>query len=150
MTPFVSTDKSLIDMAWLCQRLRAEHWGWALTDEKIREIVDHQLCFGVYGWSEPEKFLMALPDAEKEELPAHQFGFAAVLTDEVSVSLLGNVVIDPAHRRQGLGTLLMRCILAHPTVKKTVCILASRDAIGFYEKLGFGPMPYHGMQHDPL
>ena len=140
MNTFISTDKSIIDRPWVCKTLRAEHWGWCLTDEKIGAIIERQLCFGLYE----------CPNEDDMGDQAKQIGFACVLTDAVSVSLLSNVVIDKHYRRQGLGTKLLEAIIRHPEVKKTICLLGTRDAVAFYEKFGFGPTPYMTMQKDPL
>lgn len=153
MNTFINTDKALLDVPWVCRTLRAEHFGGTLTDEKIKAQIEHQLCFGLYGvpftvdtFVFPELRGVAPTPFGRPK----QIGFCSVLTDSVSLSVLGNVVIDPAYRRQGLGKLLVETAVRHPDVKKTLCLLATRDAIGFYEKLGFGQMPYFGMQHDPI
>lgn len=148
MTTFINTEKSLLDMAWLCARLKAEHWGWCLTDEKIKAIVEHQLCFGLYENVEYSQLVNEIQITVATR--RRQIGFCSVLTDSVSVSMLGNVVIDPAHRRKGYGKQLVGTVLRHPDVKHTICWLGTRDATAFYEKFDFGPTPYHCMQKDPI
>jgi GNAT superfamily N-acetyltransferase len=46
-------------------------------------------------------------------------------------------VVDERHRGRGLGKFLVSCVVAHPQVSGTTCILGTRDAHGLYEKFGF-------------
>jgi predicted N-acetyltransferase YhbS len=47
------------------------------------------------------------------------------------------VVVADSLQRSGVGTLLMRLLLDHAAVRGTVVSLATRDAAGFYARLGF-------------
>ena len=69
---------------------------------------------------------------------AHRLvGVARVLADS-RVAWLYDVLIDPRLRGTGLGLALMRFVLAHPKVARAQKIrLTTRDADGFYRKLGF-------------
>ena len=147
---FISTDQTLLDFKWLSAALMAEYWGWHLTEEKIRAFCPTSLCFGVYERTE------ALGHTDEagqwlEDIPPsiRQIGFARVITDKVSFSYIGDVVIDKIRRREGLGTRLMEAVVGHPNVKPTVMVLGTKDAWLFYERFLFGPPPAPMMQRDP-
>ncbi len=114
------TDPSALDFPWLCRTLRATYWGAGWTDGRIRQAVEHSLIFGAY----------LQPDHQ-------QIGFARVVTDRATFSSVMDVVVDPQHRRQGVGTALMKAVVAHPCVSGTVCVLDTRDMDPFYERFGF-------------
>lgn len=120
----ISTDKMLLDMAWVIAQLRASHWGGWYTPEMICAAVDRSLCFGLYK---------PMPGGTMLD----QIGFARVVGDGTTFSSIMDVIIDPLHRHQGFGRKLMDEIIASNDVKNTICILATTDASGFYEKFGF-------------
>lgn len=66
-------------------------------------------------------------------------GFARVLSDDVSFGWVADVFVLEAHRGEGVGTFLMRCVtdaFAHlPRL-----VLGTRDAHGVYAKVGFEPL----------
>jgi GNAT superfamily N-acetyltransferase len=117
---FVSTDSGLLDLDFICAALATSYWAQKRTRRVIELSIRNSLCFGVY---------------EKES--RRQVGFARIVSDGATMSWLGDVFIDEAHRRRGLGKLLMSCVVAHPHVSATACLLATRDAHGLYEKYGF-------------
>ena len=51
--------------------------------------------------------------------------------------MLCDVVVDERQRGKGLGKFLISCVVAHPHVGATKCLLATRDAHGLYERFGF-------------
>jgi GNAT superfamily N-acetyltransferase len=55
----------------------------------------------------------------------------------VTFSWICDVIVDEAHRGQGVGKGLMAAVLEHPNVKSTTNLLGTRDAHGLYEKFGF-------------
>ena len=65
-------------------------------------------------------------------------GFARVVTDRATFAWVCDVFILPEHRGKGRGTWLMRTMAGHPDLRGLRrWILATRDAHGLYEKLGF-------------
>lgn len=60
------------------------------------------------------------------------------VSDRARRSWLYDVVVDPAMRGRGLGSALIRLFLDHPRVRRTEVWLGTRDAMPFYERLGFG------------
>jgi GNAT superfamily N-acetyltransferase len=68
-------------------------------------------------------------------------GFARAATDRAVFAWLCDVIIDPAHRGQGLGRGLVLALMEHlemQTVRRWM--LGTADAHGVYAKLGFGPL----------
>jgi len=114
----VSTDKARLDLEVIHGFLKTTYWASERRREMIEQVVEKSLCFGMY-----------------EGL--HQIGFARVLTDEVVVSWLGDVFIHPSFQGRGLGKWLMTCIISHPVLVRTKCILGTRDAHGLYEQFDF-------------
>lgn len=62
---------------------------------------------------------------------------ARAIADGAKRSWVYDVVIRDDLQRTGLGTALMRLLLDHPAVRATDVSLATRDAMGFYARLGF-------------
>lgn len=121
MKPFrVTTKHRDLDLAWVAQALRGSYWGGWLTDDAIRTSVNNSLCFGAYC----------------TETRA-QIGFCRVITDRAVLSSLTDMIVAPEWRGKGVGSALLRLALGNPWVEPTICVLASRDARGFYTRFGF-------------
>jgi len=55
---------------------------------------------------------------------------------------LMDVFVLPEHRGRGVGTALIRAVLAHPDLQTLrLFALRTRDAHGLYAQFGFGPLP---------
>ncbi|MFF7365218.1 GNAT family N-acetyltransferase [Streptomyces sp. NPDC008125] len=118
----ISTDPARLDPA------RIHHWlstdaYWALGRSRAEQdaAIAASLNFGVY-----------------ERSSGAQVGYARVVTDQVSFAWLCDVYIDPAARGQGLGVRLAEAVRDHlaPTGVRRI-LLATGDAHGVYEKVGF-------------
>ena len=141
---FVSTDAALLDHDWIRRSLKAEHWGAKLTDQKIDRSITRSLCFGLYE---------NVPDIEGAPAIAidrRQRGFARVVTDGATFSSVMDVVVDRDFRGRRLGHMLMDFVVGHPDVRETVCVLGTKDAIGFYKDFRFKPVETFVMQRDPV
>lgn len=66
-------------------------------------------------------------------------GTARAFTDGGKAAWIADVAVAPAARGQGIGTALMRLLLAHPALRVLRVFLGTRDAEGFYARLGFAP-----------
>lgn len=66
-------------------------------------------------------------------------GSARIVTDEVTFAWLADVVIDPAHRRMGLGRLLIDGLLEDlaPMGLRRVVLKASQEGRALYEQKGW-------------
>lgn len=65
-------------------------------------------------------------------------GTARALSDRGKLAWIADVAVHPLYRGSGVGRALMRLLLAHPAIRHTRSRgLRTRDAGGFYERLGF-------------
>jgi GNAT superfamily N-acetyltransferase len=70
------------------------------------------------------------------------------VTDHAIFSSVMDVFIEEEYRLKGIGTKLMKAIVTHPSVSRTVCILSTEwahhpdVAARLYKKCGF--LPYAG------
>lgn len=67
--------------------------------------------------------------------------YARVVTDRATFAWLCDVYVDPAVRGKGIGAALVGAVRDHlrPYGLRRV-LLATHDAHGVYEKLGFAPL----------
>jgi predicted GNAT family N-acyltransferase len=105
-------------------KLYASAW-WATS----REISDVQRMV------DSTPVTIGLIDDDTEELAA----FARVLTDDVYVALILDVIVHPSYRGTGLGRTLMDAVLAHPRVSsvRSVELTCQPDLVAFYRRWGF-------------
>jgi len=116
----ISTEPERLDLDFISSGLNRTYWAGGRRRDVIEESIRNSVCFGVY-----------------DEAAGKQVGFARVVTDKATVALVCDVFIDEAYRGRGLGKWLMSCVTAHPDVRNTVSVLATRDAHGLYEKFGY-------------
>jgi len=110
-----------MDVAVVCGFMQATSWGRGFSAEQLQEAFRNSLCFSLFA-------------AER------QIGFARVITDRVTFAYICDVYIAEECRGRGLGTLLVRCALEHPSVSRLRRVaLITHDAQEFYRRLGFGP-----------
>jgi len=66
-------------------------------------------------------------------------GFARVLSDEVYLALILDVIVSPTRRGEGLGAALMDAIVNHPTVRgaRSIELVCQPDLVPFYSRWGF-------------
>lgn len=116
--------------------------GWLSTDtywasgrprETQERAMAASLNFGVYATASGE-----------------QVAYARVVTDEALFGWLADVYVDPSVRGTGVGTAMVGAIRDHlrPYGLRRV-LLATEDAHGVYEKVGFRPLerPDQWMAH---
>ncbi len=70
-------------------------------------------------------------------MPSGPIGFARVITDHATFSFVGDVFVVENERGKGYGGRLMQAVVEHPSVARTISILQTRDAGGFYAKFGY-------------
>jgi GNAT superfamily N-acetyltransferase len=119
----LSDDKARLDVPAIKALLRATYWASDRTDEQFERVIKHSVCFGLYH-------------------RGRQVGFARVLTDFAVFAYLGDVIVAPEHRGQGLGKWMVECILTHPALDVTTQCLSTRDAHSLYERYGFQRSEY--------
>lgn len=66
-------------------------------------------------------------------------GFARVLTDDVCVAVVLDVIVAPDRRGSGLGALLMDAVVGHPRLAGvgSVELVCQPDLMPFYRRWGF-------------
>jgi GNAT superfamily N-acetyltransferase len=70
-----------------------------------------------------------------------QAAFLRVVSDRTRFAYLCDVWVDLPHRGRGLARQLVQFALNHPDYSTCNWLLATKDAHGVYEKLGFAPLP---------
>ena len=117
----VSTDPGRLQIEVVHGYLARSYWAPGIAREKVERSLRRSLCFGVY-----------------EEASGRQVGFARVVTDFETFAWVGDVFVLEEARGKGLATWLMETIVAHPDLQGLRrWVLATRDAHGLYEKVGF-------------
>lgn len=114
----LSDNKALIDVDAVHNMLSKSYWAGDRTKETIKKSIDNSICFGIY-------------------LREKQIGFTRVVTDEATFSWICDVIIDEAYRGKGLGKWMVAYVTENEKIKDTQQLLATKDAHGLYEKVGF-------------
>jgi len=123
----ISNDKSKISIEAVASLLSNTYWASQRSKEKITESIKNSLCFGIY-------------------LNNRQVGFSRVVTDYATVYWLCDVIIDQAHRNQGLSKKMLELIVNSKELKGLFGILGTLDAHGLYEQFGFEKEPQRFMK----
>lgn len=116
-----SAERSRIDGDRVHAMLRETYWAADRTREKQDRANAGSRCYGVYA-------------------DGRQVAFARVVTDEATFAWLCDVVVDPAVRGRGIGTMLVGGIvedLDRFDLRRT--LLATADAHGLYARFGWAP-----------
>lgn len=115
----IDTDRARLDRPPIHDFLSRSYWAKDIPFEVVDRSIDNSLCFGLYDGG-------------------RQVGFARVITDRTTFAYLADVFVLPSHRGRGLSRRLMEAVLAHPDLRGLRrSMLATRDAHGLYEKVGF-------------
>lgn len=125
----ISTDPARIDAARVHHWLSTDaYWAHGRAREKQERAIDGSLNFGVFDTAGGE-----------------QVAYARVITDLTTFAWLCDVYVDRAVRGKGIGTALVAAVREHlrPHGLRRI-LLATHDAHGVYEKLGFRPLERPG------
>ena len=115
----ISTDPALLDVDVIHNFLKGAYWSSGIPRAIVEQAIENSLNFGLY-------------------LYGAQIGFARVCTDRTTFAYLMDVFVLPEHRGTGLGLWLMESLMEHPDLQGLrIFRLATRDAHGLYEKVGF-------------
>lgn len=118
----ISTVPSRLDVPLVHRWLSTDaYWALGRPVETVRRSIEASLNFGVY-----------------ERASGQQVGYARVVTDRATFAWLCDVYVDPSLRGSGVGTALLGAVRDHlePFGLRRV-MLATADAHGLYEKVGF-------------
>ena len=104
--------------------LATTYWSLDLTPGQFRRAVNgSSLSVGAYFGSE-------------------QVGCLRVVSDKTTFAWIADVFVTDSHRGQGLARAMVRFSLRHPEHQGLRrWMLATRDAHGVYQPLGFQPLP---------
>jgi len=118
----VSTDPARLDLDAVHGWLARSYWAAGIPRELVVRSLEHSLAFGLYE-------------------AGRQVGFARVITDGATFAYVCDVYVADERRRGGLGTWLMECVRAHPSLQGVRrWLLVTRDAHGLYRRAGFAPL----------
>ncbi|MEK8142446.1 GNAT family N-acetyltransferase [Streptomyces sp. M10(2022)] len=125
----ISSDPSRLDAARIHNWLSTDaYWATGRTREQQDRAIAGSLSFGAYDVSSGE-----------------QAAYARVVTDHASFAWICDVYVDRAARGHGLGTRIVTAVRDHLTpVGVRRFLLATEDAHGVYEKVGFTPLEVPG------
>ncbi|WP_030321308.1 GNAT family N-acetyltransferase [Streptomyces sp. NRRL B-3229] len=121
----ISTDPERLDADLVHHWLSTDaYWAIGRSREKQDRAIAGSLNFGVYDTASGE-----------------QVAYARVVTDMATFAWLCDVYVDRAARGKGIGVALVGAVREHlrPYGPRRI-MLATRDAHGVYEKLGFAPL----------
>jgi GNAT superfamily N-acetyltransferase len=128
----ISTDPARLDVDRIHTWLSTDaYWAKGRPREKQDRAIAGSLNFGVY-----------------DALSGAQVAYARVITDQATFAWLCDVYVDPSVRGKSIGTAMVSAVRQHlePLGLRRV-LLATHDAHGVYEKLGFRALerPDHWM-----
>lgn len=113
-------DRERLDLEMIWAYLRTTYWSPNIPRVVVERAICGSLCLGLY------------------DTGGAQAGFARAVTDGATYAWVADVFVLEAHRGRGLGIWLVESLLAHPDLQGLRSIvLATRDAHGLYERLGF-------------
>ncbi|MDT9697604.1 GNAT family N-acetyltransferase [Streptomyces sp. P17] len=121
----ISADPARIDAERVHRWLSTDaYWALERSREKQDRAIEGSLNFGVY-----------------EVVSGEQVAYARVVTDRSTFAWLCDVYVDPSVRGKGIGTALVGAVREElrPYGIRRI-LLATHDAHGVYEKLGFAPL----------
>jgi ribosomal protein S18 acetylase RimI-like enzyme len=115
----ITTDPAAMDMDAVHAYLARSYWAEGIPKDLLVRAMAGSLCFGLLDGS-------------------RQIGFARVVTDRATYAYICDVYVLEAYRGRGLGSWMMRELMAHPDLQGLRRFgLVTRDAHGLYEKFGF-------------
>jgi GNAT superfamily N-acetyltransferase len=116
---WLTSDLAQMDVDAIHRYLSRVYWSEGIPREVVERSMQNSLCFGVFCGED-------------------QVGFARVITDFATFAYVADVFVLEQHRGRGLATWLMQFVMKHPRLQGLRrWALATRDAHGLYEKVGF-------------
>jgi GNAT superfamily N-acetyltransferase len=119
----IDTDQRRLDLGMIHDFLARSHWAKGIPFDVMRKAIANSLAFGLYS-------------------DGRQIGFARVVSDYATFGYLADVFVVEEERNAGLGTWLVKTILAHPDLKgMRRWLLGTRHAQSLYRRLDFADPP---------
>jgi ribosomal protein S18 acetylase RimI-like enzyme len=122
------------------------HPGWVISySDSASDLTEHHLRGGFFdGWAAPplpEQHLRILQNSTRAVVArtddGNVVGFVTALSDGVLSAYIPLLEVLPAHRGAGVGTTLVRRVLANLAGVYMIDVMCDADVIPFYERLGF-------------
>ncbi len=119
----IDDDRERTDFARVHRWLTNAYWSPGVSRELVeRSALHSSLVVGAYDGAE-------------------QVGYLRVVSDRATFAWIADVFVDSAHRGRGVAHAMLRFALAHPEHQGLRrWLLATRDAQGLYQALGFEPL----------
>jgi GNAT superfamily N-acetyltransferase len=115
----ISWDPARIDLDAVEGLLRTTFWANERPRSVIEKSLENSITFGAF-------------------LGEQQVALARVVTDYATFGWVCDVVVEDAHRGNGLSKAMMEAIMSHPELGcMRRFILATNDAHSLYERYGF-------------
>ena len=119
----IFTDSSRIDRDMVYNFVSTSYWGKGRSRAIVETALNNSLCFSGF-------------------IDNKQVAFARILTDKAVFGYVADVFVLPEYRGNGYALEILDAMLSHPDIKNLqLTMLATRDAHGLYEKLGFRRCP---------
>jgi GNAT superfamily N-acetyltransferase len=120
----ISTDPGRVQLDVVHGFLSTCYWSPGVRRDLIEKAIANSVVVGAY-----------------QKSSGVHVGFARAVTDRASFAWLCDVFVLEPHRGHGLATQMVRALIEHPELQtlRRWC-LATRDAHGVYEPLGFVPV----------
>ena len=120
----LSDDRARLDLDLITGWLNGSYWAASRDADTIRRSIDGSLPYGVYS-------------------AAGQVAFARAVTDQATFCWIADVIVEETHRGHGVGRWMITTILEQlGALGIARFVLATRDAHGVYEGVGFGPLRF--------
>lgn len=125
----LSDDRSKLDLEVISHLLSNSYWAADRPRSIIENSIANSVCLGLFQ-------------------EGRQIGFARAVTDYATFTWICDVIVDPAHRRRGLGKWMVEMLIEHPLLQTRSQVLATRDAHELYDRFGFQRAEFMRRQSD--
>jgi ribosomal protein S18 acetylase RimI-like enzyme len=116
----ISPDITRVNWKRVHEWLASSYWTPGISLERVRRGGENSaLILGAY------------------DKKGEQVGYLRVISDKTRFAYLCDVWVDEKHRGQGVARRMVQRALEHPYFATVNWLLATLDAHGVYEKLGF-------------
>jgi GNAT superfamily N-acetyltransferase len=119
----ISDDPARLDVDRISAWLAASYWAGDRDRATVARSLESSLTYGVYATD------------------GTQIAVTRVVTDRTTFAWLCDVVVDDAWRARGIGRWLVGAVVDELRAMGVMrIVLATRDAHGVYEQVGFAPL----------
>ena len=121
----LSDDFESLQLDTVYEWLSGSYWSPNIRREVLEKAFRNSIFVGAY-----------------DEESSRQVGIARAVTDHATFAWLCDVFVDPDYRGQGIAQAMVQHLIDRPDLQtlRRWC-LATRDAHGVYQPLGFQPVP---------